>query len=215
MPEAFREDDLLATSNCETGSVSLYRHEGTSLTHVQDIVIPEERAFSHGVKFMPSPHRVFCTTTPNRARFSYFLSTDSGEPLYKFGDADWKVKDCCFIDTNRMAVLYASSTVSATAYDTPVSSKLALVSLDLPARKHTVAHEVTFGGHSDSCVYHDGMVFVTNGTHDCVMLFRVESNSLRHEGNLGGYLVPHGIDVRAGLLAITSYGSNTVTVSRL
>lgn len=208
--------DRLVTSNCEDGSVTIYRLEGHSLRHERDLVIPEPRAFSHGVKFVPSG-RAICTTTPNRARFSYFLASDDGRLLFKFGDGDWKVKDCAFVSDGVMLVLYAASAVTATATGTRAYSKLALVSLDLTGRRHEVLHELTFPGHTDSCASADGRAFVTNGTRDLVMVFTVADGRLALATTLDGFSVPHGIDVdpRAGLLAVTNYGDNSVTVRHL
>jgi len=208
--------DRLVTSNCEQGSVSLYRLDGRTLRHERDLVIPEPRAFSHGVKFTPSGTAI-CTATPNRARFLYFLARDDGRLLYKFGDGDWKVKDCAFVSDGVMLVLYAGSAVTATATETASDSKLAIVSLDLAGSRHEVLHELTFPGHTDSCAFAEGRGFVTNGTRDQVMVFAVAEGQLALTATLDGFSIPHGIDVdpQAGLLAVTNYGDNSVTIRHL
>jgi hypothetical protein len=205
----------LVTSNCEHGSISFYRVKHNSLEHEKDVDIPGDKTpFCHGVKFLPPEGRVICATTTSKRCQAYFISAESGDVIYEFGDGNWKVKDVCSVDNDRLIVLYASGTPTGGA-SAPYSSKISLVAYDLLAARHEVLHETVFAGHVDCCAYFDGRVLVSNQTTDSVTVFHVEAAELSYGFDSGGYDFPHGVDIlpEAGLLAVTNYGSNSITLT--
>lgn len=227
IPTRYRDQDIctdlldydgknrLVTSNCERGSISLYRLKFNSLEHEKDIDIPGDKTpFCHGVKFLPPQGTVICATTTSEMGQAYFISPTNGDVIYKFGDGNWKVKDVCSVDNDRLIVLYASRTPTKDA-SAPYGSKISLVAYDLSAAWHEVLHEKTFAGHTDCCEYFDGRVLVSNQTMNSVTSFRVEANRLTYDCDIGGYDFPHGVDVlpEVGLLAVTNYGNNSITVT--
>jgi WD40 repeat protein len=203
-----------ATSNCTHGSVSIYRLKKNRLEFERDLPIPEkEPGFCHGVKFVPDGE-ILCATTTMQATSVYFLHVASGEIVYKFRDGDWRPKDVCFLDDSRIIVIYTQGTPSF-GEATPYDSKASLIALDLGARRHEVIREFMISGHVDCCRRLGRRVYITNGSRDCVMILRLEGNTLTLDRELRGYYFPHGIDVLPGLLAVTNYGSNTIVLSKL
>jgi hypothetical protein len=220
--EAVRTDLLdgdnkgrFATSNCEQGSISIYRLNGKRLNFEKDLPIPEKNAgFCHGVSFVPPDGDIICATTLKGNTSVYFLRVGSGEVIFKFRENGWRPKDVCFLDSSRMVVIYSYATpsyIEAAPYD----SKVSLIALDLRAKRHKVISEFMISGHVDCCRHLGESVYITNGSRDCVMIFRLEGGTLTLDGELPGYYFPHGIDLMPGLLAVTNYGSNTIVLTRI
>jgi hypothetical protein len=204
-----------ATSNCEHGSVSIYRLKKNRLEFEKDLPIPEKNpGFCHGVGFVPPDGNIICATTTMEEMSLYFLHVGSGEIIFKFRDNGWRPKDVCFLDDSRMVVIYAYGTPSS-AEAAPYDSKISLIALDLRTKQHKVISELMIKGHVDCCRRLGERMYITNGSRDCVMIFRLEGNTLALDHELPGYYFPHGIDVLPGLLAVTNYGSNTIVLTQI
>jgi hypothetical protein len=218
----FDGNDLVVTSNCDDRSVSLYRLSRDGFSHVRDVPIRDAGAgFCHGARFVPGGPGggALCATCITEARRIYFLEPTSGEVLYAFSLRDsWRPKDVCFLDATRLIVV---STGGEMTHDpgAPYMSKASLVTFDLSGRRHEILNEVVFAGHVDSCVQQGGTLFVNDQMHDRVLLFRLEGDALRLDGERSGYSFPHGLDVLpvegGRLLAVANYGTNAVYVERI
>jgi hypothetical protein len=44
----------------------------------------------------------------------------------------------------------------------------------------------------------------------CVLI--ADANTLDQIGEIGGYDFPHGIDINYGMIALTSYGNNSISI---
>jgi hypothetical protein len=212
--------ELVATSSFSPPSVTLYRLEGTRLTHFRDLPIPDPDADGcHGVKFVPG-RDVVCATCTNKERQIYFLSTTTGEILYQFGDGAWRPKDVSFVDDGRMVVISSSGNPGLRA-SREYRSKISLLAFDLQRRRHTYLAEVQLDrSHVDSCVHQDGRVYFssTDRRGDCVRVGRVGPDRIVVDTRLSnGYSFPHGVDVLPGakLLAVTNYGTSDIVITRL
>ena len=169
----FDGKDRFVTSNCGDGSVTVYRLIDGRLEHDKDIKIPVERsAFCHGARFVRPDGAMICATTTDKTPCAYFISTATGEIVYKLIDGEWKVKDVCFFGDGRMIALYAKSAPKKNA-GTGYSSKLSLIAIDLDARRHEVLDEQTIAGHTDCCQYMRGQVYVSSPSKDSVTVYRM------------------------------------------
>lgn len=212
--------ELVATTTFAPPAVTLYRLEGTQLTHFRDLPIADSDADGcHGVKFVPG-RDVVCVTCTNKGRQIYFLSTTTGEILYKFGDGVWRPKDVSFVDDRRMVVISSSGNPGPRA-SREYRSKISLVAFDLERRRHVYLAEMQLGRcHVDSCVHQDGRIYVSSADQrgDCVRVCRVSADAIVLDGRLSsGYQFPHGVDVLPGasLLAVTNYGTSDIVITRL
>jgi hypothetical protein len=204
-----------ATSNCEQGSVSIYRLNSKQLKFEKDLPIPEKNpGFCHGVKFVPPEGDIICATTTMEETSLYFLHVESGEIIFKFRENGWRPKDTCFLDNSRMLVIYAYGTPGSEEA-APYDSKVNLIAFDLRAKRHEIVSEFMISGHVDCCRCLDERVYITNGSRDCVMIFRIEGNTLTLDCELPGYYFPHGIDRIPGLLGVTNYGNNTIVLTQI
>lgn len=112
----------------------------------------------------------------------------------------------------------------------PCHMRVALYRIDLDGREsEELASAYLPGGHPDSMVYRNGVLFVTDQLNDVVHVFSVDFHSTVEAGNVGfvtmsllpelspitGFHMPHGVDVAHGMLAVASYGDNSVKVMPL
>lgn len=210
--------DLIVTSNCEDHSVSLYRLEGNEIKLERDLPIRDPGAgYCHGAKFVPGRHDVVCAACNSEARGVYFLSVNTGQVVYGFVPG-WGPKDVAFIDVRRMIVLCAEQSATKEPRAN-YRGKIFLLEIDIGLRRHRVLDEVLVEGHFDSCVYGAGKLYVNNQTRDVVHRYRIEEDTLKFEGDIGGYDFPHGVDVavtsEGTFLAVSNYGNNTIDVRRI
>jgi hypothetical protein len=205
--------DRLVTSNWDSASVSLYRFAGDRIDHGEDIpIIDDQAGLCHGVKFVPGGDLV-CATCTNEYRNIYFVSTGTGEVVYRFDEPGWVPKDVCFVGDGRIVVVYCDAANGGEL----MRSKASLIAYDLESGSHEVmADELLEDCHVDCCAWYDGAVFLTNQHQDTVQIYELEDDALGLVAEIGGYDFPHGVDVHRGsnLLAVTNYGSNSVSVNR-
>jgi hypothetical protein len=204
-----------ATSNCEHGSISIYRLNGERLNFEKNLPILEKNpGFCHGVKFVPPKGDIICATTLKNNPSVYFLRVGSGKVIFKLREDGWRPKDVCFLDDSRMLVIYAYGTpsyVEAAPYD----SKLTLIELELGTKRHKVISELKINGHVDCCRHLGEKLYITNSSRDCVMIVRFEGSELTLDHDMLGYNFPHGIDVLPGVLAVTNYGTNSIVLTQI
>lgn len=210
--------DRIATSDFRAFAVSLYRIREGGLVHERDLPIPDgAEGNCHGIHFVPPDGDVICATCTRDDRYVYFLSTSTGEILYRFNDGEWMAKDVCFIDPERLIVL-ASDGRPTRKNRSRYRSKATLIRIDVAGQRHeTVSELIMPACHVDGCVYADGSLYFTDGVSDCIRVCRVEDDRISLERSLPGYSFPHGVDVlpSAGLLAVTNYGTSDVVLTRI
>lgn len=212
----FDGSDMLATSNCNDGSATLYKLAGDRITHHKDVFLPNGlNGWSHGVRFVPGYSDLICMCLSKGNCSSYFISLEDGNIHYQIEDEKWRVKDVCFIARGRMVILYSYGTPSRKAA-VPYGSKASLLAFDLAERSHKVLDEVILeGSHVDACGLYEGRVFVTNSSRGSIMAIGVDGGTITLEGELADFEVPHGIDFlrERQLIGVTDYVKNSVELS--
>ena len=113
--------------------------------------------------------------------------------------------------------------------DTPAGTKVALYAIDLRIpTEHMLldVHDIP-EAHPDSIVYSEGLVYVNDQFNDVIHVLQlnmtVETGSglqaripkLKRLLSIRGYHMPHGVDVRDGVIAVTNYGDNTAKIMKL
>jgi hypothetical protein len=109
----------------------------------------------------------------------------------------------------------------------PFSTKLVLYEVDLAnPTKHAQVAELTLpDSHPDAVVHRNGFAYINDQYNDAVHVISVKLNDvpdgtdteaeMSHYQSIGGYHMPHGVDVAYGLLAVTNYGDSTVKIMPL
>jgi len=210
--------DSILTSNCELNSMSRYRLDGAEIRFVEDVPIRDEAAgFCHGAAFSPSGE-ILCATCIGGGRNVFLISGASGEVLYRFAHDDWVPRDTCFVSDERLVVVYSRGFPGAGPDELVRESKACLVGIDLSGGTHTFLGEALIPDcQAESCVHHEGRVFVTDQLSDSVVVCAIDGDAVTPTAELPGYNFPHGVDFlpELNLLAVTNYGDNSIALRPL
>ncbi len=204
-------DGNVFTSNFYRGSASHYRREGDRFAFVRDLPLAINGDV-HGIGLV-APDVLAVTVSGGRApRGLYFFERENCRPIFAFG-IDCATKDICPIGAGRVAVGLAYGTPKRDAQ--PVyASELRIYDLDVGRKTcGLVAAARVDGCHCDSIAFHDGRIVMNDSMNDRILLFEPETLGVVAE--MQGFDFPHGIAARDGLLAVTNYGSNTVSLRKL
>jgi hypothetical protein len=201
--------EFLATSNFHSGSSTIYSHDGEKIFRVRDFPT-RLSGYVHGVRFYND--RVLVLTACSGPMGVHFFDVDSGAHLLGIKIAR-KCQDVVFLSPTRMLVLAVTGHpkfVSFPIYD----SEIWVVDFDLKTGKHEIRGGRRFSKtHYDAGVIHEGTLFITDQYNNRLQMIDLET--LEKVGSFAGYDFPHGIDARGGLMAVTNYGTSTLTIDRL
>jgi hypothetical protein len=201
--------EFFATSNFHSGSSTLYSHDGQKIFHVRDF--PNRlTGYVHGVRFYND--RVLALTACSGPMGVHFFDVESGAHLLGIKIAR-KCQDVVFLSPTRMLVLAVTGHpqfMSFPIYD----SEIWVVDFDLKTGKHEIRGGRRFSKtHYDAGVIHEGTLFITDQYNNRVQMIDIET--LERVGSFGGYNFPHGLDIRNGVMAVTNYGTSTLTIDKL
>jgi hypothetical protein len=196
------------TSNCQAASMSLYRHSGDKICFVRDLAMGLEDNFCHGARFY-GPDVVVAAMHRN-PRGVHFFGLQTMEKLL-YIETDHLAKDICFLPNGRAILITTAGSPAPNSQDGYVSENL-LVEFDLKSRSCSLLKKQTCTiGQFDSAVVHADSLFVVDSGRGCILVLDV--HTLRQIDQIDGYIFPHGIDINYGMMAITSYGTNSIYVS--
>jgi hypothetical protein len=214
----FDGESLIAASNGEDPTVSLYRLRDGRIEHERDVpVLDDEAQFMHGVKFVPGNGDVVCAISPKSGAYVYFVAHRTGEVVFKFRDEGWIPKDAAFVDERTMIIVKAAGAVKNHAC-TPYASKVSLVQFDVVRKTQRMLDEAHIPDcHIDACVFRAGQVVFSNQLRDSVSALTVKGNRLRLDWTWKGYSFPHGVDIHPTqrLLAVSNYGTNDIVIRKM
>lgn len=199
----------IVTSNFYLGSATLYSRKRNSLSLVRDLPLGLE-SYVHGLRFY-RPNILAITVTRGRTGV-HFFNTDSCEHLFHVS-IDVKTQDVIFLSGSRAMIVLAHGAPKGSQQDL-YHSEIQIHEFDLAGKTSKVLSKATIDKcHIDCCARHGDRILLTDQLNDKLVL--LESDSLNVIGEIDGFDLPHGIDVRNGLLAVTNYGRNSVTIQRL
>jgi hypothetical protein len=214
----FDGESLIAASNGEDPTLSLYRLRGSYIEHERDVPVCDDEAhFMHGVKFVPGHGDLLCAISPKSGAYVYFVAHRTGEVVFKFRDEGWIPKDAAFVDERTMIIVKAAGGVRKHAC-TPYASKISLVQFDAGRKTQSILDEAHIPDcHVDACVFRAGQVVCSNQLRDSVSSFTVQGNRLRFNWTWKGYSFPHGVDIHPSLrlLAVSNYGTNNILIRKM
>ena len=188
-------------------------HHEWKLKHVRDY---EEAGmgFCHGAKFYPYDDDLVAISY-KPAYCIYFKSLSTGSIKLKIDCKPLLPKDVCFPAVDKIIVTYCERFPSKRPgiyYDVDVK----YYSFSLTSATSTLLDHVKIEKcHTDSCVFSDGKLYFTGGVDNIVIVYKLENNKLTFDRKITGFSFPHGIDLRDGVLAVTNYGTNSVSIQRV
>jgi len=200
----------IITSNCEAGSLSLYRHGGDKICFVRDLPTRLEGNFCHGARFCGPD--VVVAAVHRDPRGAHFFDAQTLKKLL-YIETEHPAKDICFLP-NARAILVTTAGSPTTKPQEGYLSENLLVKFDLKSRSCKIFKKQTYpAGQFDSAVVHEDNLFVVDGGRGSILV--IDVHTLQQVDQIDGYDFPHGIDINYGMMAITSYGTNSIYVRSL
>ena len=201
--------EFFATSNFHSGSSTLYSHDGQKIFHVRDFPV-RIAGFVHGVRFYND--RVLALTACSGPTGVHFFDVESGAHLFGVKIAR-KCQDVVFLSPTRMVVLAVTGHPKFEPF--PIyDSEIWVVDFDLKTGKYEIRGGRGFAkAHYDAGAIHEGTLVVTDQYNNRIQMLDIDT--LERVGSFGGYDFPHGLDVRDGFMAVTNYGTSTLTIDKL
>jgi hypothetical protein len=197
------------TSNCETAGMSLYRYSDDKINFVRDLDTRLVDNFCHGARFY-GPN-VVVSTMLRDPRGAHFFDLSTMEKLL-YIQTEHLAKDICFLPHGR-AVLITTMGSPTLGPQEHHASENVLVEFDLKSARYSVIKKQTYPlGQFDSAVVHKDRLYVVDGRRGCVLV--IDVHTLEQVDQIDGYDFPHGIDINYGMMALTSYGTNSIYVER-
>lgn len=201
--------EFFATSNFHSGSSTLYSHDGQKIFHVRDFPV-RISGFVHGVRFYND--HVLALTACSGPMGVHFFDIESGRPLRGIKIAR-KCQDVVFLSETRMLVLAVTGHPQFESF--PIyDSEIWVVDFDLKTGKHEIRGGRRYAKtHYDAGVIHEGTLFITDQYNNHVQM--IDIDTLDRVGVFAGFDFPHGLDIRDGVMAVTNYGTATLTIDKL
>ena len=197
------------TSNCETAGMSLYSYSDDKICFVRDLDTQLKDNFCHGARFC-GPN-VVVATMHRSPRGAHFFDLSTMQKLM-YIKTDHLAKDICFLPDGR-AVLITTMGSPTPGPQEHYASENVLVEFDLKSKIYRVLKKQTYPlGQFDSAVVHEDRLLVVDSRRGCVLV--IDVHSLEQVDQIDGYDFPHGIDINYGMMALTSYGTNSIYVER-
>lgn len=200
--------DRIATSNLHADSVSLYRRSGDRVVLTGAFPI-DTGALAHGVCFY-NDEIVAVTFQYQRPGVHFFRLDPFMHLLYV--PTPPHIRDVGFVGDNEMLLVYGDG--GPGNHPSSYPSYLARFTFDIAKGiSETTAVARFEDAHFDSLATWNGRVYIADQHRDCIRV--VDSSTLQQLNTRQGYSFPHGVDANFGLLAVASYGDNTVKIREL
>lgn len=198
----------IITSNCQTAGMSLYLHNNDKISFARDLDTGLADNFCHGARFF-GPDVVVATMHRN-PRGAHFYDLQTMEKLL-YIETEHLTKDICFLPNGHAILITTAGSPAEKSQEGHVSENL-LVEFDLKSRSYSLRKKQTYTiGQFDSAIVYKDNLFVVDSGRGCILV--VDAHTLQQVDQIDGYIFPHGIDINHGMLAITSYGTNSIYVS--
>ena len=202
---------LIVTSNCDGGSMSLYRRIGDEVRHERDLATGLAGNYCHGARFCGPD--VVAATALRAPRGVHFFDLSTMRKLLYIETAGL-AKDVCFLPGDRAAIVTTDGAPSAERSSDRHASEILLVELDIGRGKHRLLNRQSYdAGQLDSVAAYGDRLFAVDSPGGRVLV--VDARTLRQVDQVDGYDFPHGVDVNHGLMAVACYGTNAVHVRSL
>jgi hypothetical protein len=198
-------------SNCEGGSMSLYRILGAKISHMRDLSTSLHGNYCHGARFCGPD--VVVATALREPRGAHFYDVQTMRRLL-YVRTERLPKDICFLPRNRAVLITTEGAPLSEKSEARGLSELQLIEYDLAGGTSRVIDRQLYAARQlDSAVLYEDRLYVVD-SHGGRLLV-VDAHTLRQVDQIGGYDFPHGVDARYGILAVACYGTNSIHVRQI
>ena len=196
----------IVTSNFYRGSATLYCRSGSRIHFVRDLHLGLD-CYVHGIRLLGSD--TLAVTATKGPKGIHFFDFRDCQPLF-YLPLEFPTKDLCVLPGGNIAVIVAHGTPQRDQ-KSPYSSEIHLYELDIVSKNYKFVDSIKlYQHHCDTLQYYDGKLLVIDQTHDRVLV--IDTSPLSVFGAINGFNFPHGLDAKSGLLAVTNYGLNSVSI---
>jgi DNA-binding beta-propeller fold protein YncE len=189
------KDGLIATAEYPfqgvSGGVTLLRLSGNEITLERHIDL--DGYYPHGVDIVDDGTFVVTSTNDNKA----LLVID--EDGVSSDRRPFNIKDVTQFEHGAVAVQCTDRPGHA-----PDKRLAAIGIMD--------GHQTEFIGMPDALAMEVNRAYVTVQDRNCVEVFDFDGDRFKQHGTIEGFNFPHGCDVLDGVLAVSNYGDNTITL---
>ena len=209
------ETDLLAAdknghivaTNYNQNTCSMYKYANDTIEFVKDLPYDAGNRV-HGLRFVDK--NTIAVTCRHSHRGIHFFDVTSFQKVALYSISETSAQDLCLLSDDTFAMI--------TCFGTPTlipkkiyASRVSLVQFNLKQNKfNRIADRDFDSSHFDNMAHYDGILYITDQYNNRVL--KLNAHNLQDCGELHGYDFPHGIDVNLGIIAVTNYGNNTITI---
>ncbi|MEK8019470.1 MAG: hypothetical protein VSS75_021565 [Candidatus Parabeggiatoa sp.] len=197
-------DSTIALSILNENAVLLYELKNNKLFKKAQIKIPR-KGKCHGVCFHPVKKNVVLATSNYYDNYLCYIDMETKEVL-DYVDYSFKVQDARFC--NEKMVIVGVNSFPSFKFSRLLTLKrmlkkpLSFLNIDGKVYKYEDTHFDGIGIINDK-------IYIADQPNDCVLVINFSGEV---ENTIKGMSFPHGLDVNANYLAVSNYGTNSVTI---
>jgi hypothetical protein len=216
------KNDLLVVSNYAQGSLSFFNLRNDRLAFSHELNV-NDFVNCHGVRFVPGTEDlIWVSYCGVKNKCFELVNYKTGALVHRI----WRnelMQDVAFLGEYALACARTNHTTrdgrnywTRFRKGTRMYSTVFLYRMpkDIYANEPELIDTWHGIGHLDAFKEFQGRAYATNQYCDRVEVFSVKKDRIRFERSIGGYEMPHGIDIRSdGLMAVTNYMDQTLRLS--
>ena len=212
------ETDLLASDDCGNivstnffkNTCTHYEYKDGRVRFIRDLGYNAGNRV-HGLKFINKDN--IAVTSRHDHSGIHFFDFNSGEMKAVYKTEEISIQDIALTADDTMVMISGAGTPLIRPKQI-YSSRASLIRFDIEKNIFTRIKDCDFpSAHFDNVISYENVLYITDQYNNKVI--KLAPNDLQYLGELGGYNFPHGIDVRYGLIAVTNYGNNTISIKPL
>lgn len=212
------ETDLLASddygsivsTNFFKHTCTLYEYRDGKINYGRDLKY-NAGDHVHGLKFIDKD--TIAVTSRHNHSGIHFFDFHSSEKKAVYKTEEISIQDIALTSDDTLVMISGAGTPLIRPKQI-YSSRASLIRFDIEKNIFTRIKDCDFpSAHFDNVISYENILYITDQYNNKVI--KLAPNNLQYLGELRGYNFPHGIDVRYGLIAVTNYGNNTISIKPL
>lgn len=124
-----------------------------------------------------------------------------------------EAKDICFLSENRAILITCAGSASRKPRKRYVSTAI-LLEFDVAAGTSKRLKQASYPvGQFDSGCVHAGKLYAVDSGRGSLLV--IDAETLEQVDQIDDYNFPHGMDINYGMMAVTSYGDNSIYITKM
>jgi hypothetical protein len=214
-------NNLLVVTNFYQGSLSFYRLDKDRITFSHELNTNNFVGI-HGVRFVPgSDDMLWVSYCGAKNKCFELIDYKTGAVVHRVWTEE-RMQDVAFLGdyalacarTNHITLPGAKLLTKRHKRRMYATVYLYWMPKDICSSEPVLIDTWRGQGHLDAFMEFQGQAYAANQYCDRVDVFSVKNDRIHLERSIGGYGMPHGIDIRSdGLMAVTNYSDQTLRLS--